>query len=150
MFPSKAQALQWGVNDWEGVVSLTAIEGLDPTWSAPMTSGASSAAKEMGGAAGSRTGCCCKWSTTAPTPCVQVLKLDSGRALGYDKTNQLHLAAVAMGRAKLERCPVAVIRESWFVGPHHLVDRPALLPTTCTRWCRSGGIAKTAPANPMG
>ena len=59
----------------------------------------------------------------------QVLARPQAGRLEYDKTNQLHLAACGLGRAKLERCPVAVIRESWFVGPHHLVDRPCSAPT---------------------
>ena len=35
----------------------------------------------------------------------QVLMLDSGRALEYDKTNQLHLAAVAMGARQAGTLP---------------------------------------------
>ena len=40
---------------------------------------------------------------------------------------------------------MAVIRESWFVGPHHLVDRPcSALPLTCIRWLPFWVTAKTA------
>ena len=80
----------------------------------------------------------------------QVLKLDSGRALEYDKANQLHLAAVAMGRAKLERCPVAVIRESWFVGPHHLVDRPCTAPHNMYPLVPFWGYRKDRTGEPYG
>ena len=57
-----------------------------------------------------------------------------------------------------ERCPVAVIRESWFVGPHHLVDRPACSPQHVPAGAGSGvsqrphrrtlwaGIARAMPA----
>ena len=76
--------------------------------------------------------------------------LDSGRALEYDKTNQLHLAAVAMGRAKLERCPVAVIRESWFVGPHHLVDRPCSAPHNMYPLVPFWGYRKDRTGEPYG
>ena len=150
MFPSKAQALQWGVNDWEGMVSLTAIEGMDPNLVSAYDEWSQFSGKEIEWCSRERDRVLLQVVYYRTYTMRQVLKLDSGRALEYDKTNQLHLAAVAMGRAKLERCPVAVIRESWFVGPHHLVDRPCSAPHNMYPLVPFWGYRKDRTGEPYG
>ncbi|MFM4979762.1 portal protein [Aeromonas caviae] len=150
MFPSKAQALQWGVNDWGGMVSLTAIEGMDPNLVSAYDEWSQFSGKEIEWCSRERDRVLLQVVYYRTYTMRQVLKLDSGRALEYDKTNQLHLAAVAMGRAKLERCPVAVIRESWFVGPHHLVDRPCSAPHNMYPLVPFWGYRKDRTGEPYG
>ena len=80
----------------------------------------------------------------------QVLKLDSGRALEYDKTNQLHLAAVAMGARQLERCPVAVIRNPGSSALIIWLIDPALRPNNMYPLVPFWGYRKDRTGEPYG
>ncbi|WP_323950248.1 portal protein [Aeromonas veronii] len=150
MFPSKAQALEWGVNDWAGVVSLTAIEGLDPNLVSAYDEWSQFSGKEIEWCSRERDRVLLQVVYYRTYTMRQVLMLDSGRALEFDKSNQLHRAAIASGRARLERCPVAVIRESWFVGPHHLVDRPCAAPHNMYPLVPFWGYRKDRTGEPYG
>ncbi|HDO1312959.1 portal protein [Aeromonas veronii] len=150
MFPSKAQALEWGVNDWAGMVSLTAIEGLDPNLVSAYDEWSQFSGKEIEWCSRERDRVLLQVVYYRTYTMRQVLMLDSGRALEFDKSNQLHCAAIASGRARLERCPVAVIRESWFVGPHHLVDRPCTAPHNMYPLVPFWGYRKDRTGEPYG
>ncbi|MFB2890999.1 portal protein [Aeromonas veronii] len=150
MFPSKAQALEWGVNDWAGMVSLTAIEGLDPNLVSAYDEWSQFSGKEVEWCSRERDRVLLQVVYYRTYTMRQVLMLDSGRALEFDKSNQLHRAAIASGRARLERCPVAVIRESWFVGPHHLVDRPCTAPHNMYPLVPFWGYRKDRTGEPYG
>lgn len=150
MFPSKAQALEWGVNDWAGMVSLTAIEGLDPNLVSAYDEWSQFSGKEIEWCSRGRDRVLLQVVYYRTYTMRQVLMLDSGRALEFDKSNQLHRAAIASGRARLERCPVAVIRESWFVGPHHLVDRPCTAPHNMYPLVPFWGYRKDRTGEPYG
>ncbi|QHC08907.1 portal protein [Aeromonas veronii] len=150
MFPSKAQALEWGVNDWAGMVSLTAIEGLDSNLVSAYDEWSQFSGKEIEWCSRERDRVLLQVVYYRTYTMRQVLMLDSGRALEFDKSNQLHRAAIASGRARLERCPVAVIRESWFVGPHHLVDRPCTAPHNMYPLVPFWGYRKDRTGEPYG
>ncbi|MFQ1632688.1 portal protein [Aeromonas veronii] len=150
MFPSKAQALEWGVNDWAGMVSLTAIEGMDPNLVSAYDEWSQFSGKEIEWCSRERDRVLLQVVYYRTYTMRQVLMLDSGRALEFDKSNQLHRAAIASGRARLERCPVAVIRESWFVGPHHLVDRPCTAPHNMYPLVPFWGYRKDRTGEPYG
>ncbi|MFM5658969.1 portal protein [Aeromonas veronii] len=150
MFPSKAEALEWGVNDWAGMVSLTAIEGLDPNLVSAYDEWSQFSGKEVEWCSRERDRVLLQVVYYRTYTMRQVLMLDSGRALEFDKSNQLHRAAIASGRARLERCPVAVIRESWFVGPHHLVDRPCTAPHNMYPLVPFWGYRKDRTGEPYG
>ena len=150
MFPSKAEALEWGVNDWAGMVSLTAIEGLDPNLVSAYDEWSQFSGKEIEWCSRERDRVLLQVVYYRTYTMRQVLMLDSGRALEFDKSNQLHRAAIASGRARLERCPVAVIRESWFVGPHHLVDRPCTAPHNMYPLVPFWGYRKDRTGEPYG
>ncbi|WFC15426.1 CHASE3 domain-containing protein [Aeromonas salmonicida] len=150
MFPSKVEALNWGVNDWDGFVSLNTIEGMDPNLASAFEEWGHFDRKQVEWCSRNRDRVLLQVVYYRTYTMRQVLMLDSGRALEYDKSNQLHLAAVAMGRAKLERCPVASIRESWFVGPHHLVDRPCSAPHNMYPLVPFWGYRKDRSGEPYG
>lgn len=150
MFPSKAKALTWGVNDWDGIVSLNTIEGMDPDLVSAFEEWSSFDSKQVEWCSRERDRVLLQVVYYRTFSTRQVLMLDSGRALEFDKSNQLHMAAITMGRAKLEHRPVAVIRESWFVGPHHLVDRPCSAPHNMYPLVPFWGYRKDSSGEPYG
>lgn len=79
-----------------------------------------------------------------------VLFLDTGRVIEYDKFNLLHIAAIHAGRAQLERRPCSVIREAWFAGPHSLVDRPCSAPYGMFPLVPFWGYRKDSTGEPYG
>lgn len=54
---------------------------------------------------------------------VLALKTRNGRVVEYDPTNEMHQVAAAMG-GKLVKATVARVRQSFWLGPHCLEDRP--------------------------
>ncbi|GDY37237.1 hypothetical protein [Acidovorax sp. NB1] len=63
-----------------------------------------------------------RWVTTV------MLKMTDGRAVKYDEANELHRAALALGRGKLVEELVPVVRRSYWMGPHCLFDGPSPYP----------------------
>jgi hypothetical protein len=53
-----------------------------------------------------------------------VLRLPDGRVVEYDKSNALHVLAVASGRVKPMKSVVAKMYCSYWMGPHKLYDGP--------------------------
>ncbi|WP_429059007.1 portal protein [Aeromonas jandaei] len=150
MFPSKAEALEWGVNDWDGMINLTSIEGVDPNLVSAYDEWSHFSGKEVEWCSRERDRVLLQVVYYRTYDLREVLLLDSGRTLEFDKTNQLHIAALSIGRARLERRPVAVIRESWFVGPHHLVDRPCSAPHNMYPLVPFWGYRKDRTGEPYG
>lgn len=63
-----------------------------------------------------------RWVTTV------MLKMKDGRAVKYDQANELHHAALALGRGKLVEELLPVVRRSYWMGPHCLFDGPSQYP----------------------
>lgn len=63
-----------------------------------------------------------RWVTTV------MLKMTDGRAVKYDQTNELHDAALALGRGKLVEELIPVVRRAYWMGPHCLYDGPSPYP----------------------
>lgn len=63
-----------------------------------------------------------RWVTTV------MLKMKDGRAVKYDPANQLHQAALSLGRGKLVEELLPVVRRSYWMGPHCLFDGPSPYP----------------------
>ncbi|MCQ4053066.1 portal protein [Aeromonas sp. SG16] len=150
MLPSKADILERSINDWADIVNLTSIEGMDPNLVSAYEEWSQFSSKEVEWCSRERDRVLLQVVYYRTYTTRQVLLLDSGRALEFDKGNQLHRAAVAMGRARVERRPVAVIRESWFVGPHHLVDRPCSAPHNMYPLVPFWGYRKDRTGEPYG
>ncbi|MFQ2147412.1 portal protein [Aeromonas jandaei] len=150
MLPSKADILDRSINDWADIVNLTSIEGMDPNLVSAYEEWSQFSSKEVEWCSRERDRVLLQVVYYRTYTTRQVLLLDSGRALEFDKGNQLHRAAVAMGRARVERRPVAVIRESWFVGPHHLVDRPCSAPHNMYPLVPFWGYRKDRTGEPYG
>lgn len=55
---------------------------------------------------------------------VTVLRLRDGRVVELDPQNSMHTVAIATGAARVERAIVAKMRQSIWMGPHRLLDRP--------------------------
>ncbi|WP_439840169.1 portal protein [Aeromonas veronii] len=150
MLPSKADILERSINDWADIVNLTSIEGMDPNLVSAYEEWSQFSSKEVEWCSRERDRVLLQVVYYRTYTTRQVLLLDSGRALEFDKGNQLHRAAVAMGKARVERRPVAVIRESWFVGPHHLVDRPCSAPHNMYPLVPFWGYRKDRTGEPYG
>ncbi|MBM7455179.1 hypothetical protein HNR62_001039 [Oceanisphaera litoralis] len=127
-FPSKAEVIDYSVRDWSGFVDVTSAEGLDPALVSGYDEWQSFDQRS------------CEWMSSNRKRVLlqviyyrtferrKVLMLESGRALEYDQHDMAQLIALQLGRAQLETRPVSVIREAWWVGPHHLADRPCDAP----------------------
>ncbi len=56
------------------------------------------------------------------------LKLPDGRAVRFDRKNQLHQALVGSGTAQLVNAPYTRMKVTWYVGPHQVHDGYSTLP----------------------
>lgn len=63
-----------------------------------------------------------RWVTTV------MLKMQDGRAVKYDEANELHRAALSLGRGKLVEELLPVVRRAYWMGPHCLFDGPSPYP----------------------
>ncbi|KQO38078.1 hypothetical protein ASF19_20095 [Acidovorax sp. Leaf84] len=63
-----------------------------------------------------------RWVTTV------MLKMSDGRVVTYDEANDLHRAALALGRGRLVEELLPVIRRAFWMGPHRLFDGPSQYP----------------------
>ncbi|MFM5393159.1 portal protein [Aeromonas veronii] len=150
MLPSKAEVLERSINDWDGFVSIATVEGMDPNLVSAFDEWHSFDSKQIEWCSRERDRVLLQVVYYRTYSMKEVMLLDSGRVLEFDKRNQLHLAAISIGRAQLARRPVATIRESWFVGPHHLVDRPCSAPHNMYPLVPFWGYRKDRSGEPYG
>jgi hypothetical protein len=54
-----------------------------------------------------------------------VMRMPDGRVIEFDRKNDLHIAAITIGKAKLIEAVVSNVRLAWFCGPHRLHDGPS-------------------------
>lgn len=150
MFPSKAEALTWSVNDWDGIVSVSTVEGFSPNLISAFEEWSQFDSKQVEWCSRDRDRVLLQVVYYRTFTTRDVLMLDSGRALEFDKRSPLHMAAIQSGRARVERRPVAAIRESWFAGPHHLIDRPCSAPHNMYPLVPFWGYRKDSSGEPYG
>ncbi|KAL8195930.1 UNVERIFIED_CONTAM: hypothetical protein K2H54_000145 [Gekko kuhli] len=113
MFPGKAEILRCSVGEtWHGVVSLTAIEGMDANTQSAFDEWQQFDARQMEWCSADRKRLLLQVVYYRTYTTSRVLLLESGRAIEFDERNELHMAAVALGRAVVEHRPVATIREA--------------------------------------
>lgn len=79
-----------------------------------------------------------------------MLKMKDGRAVKYDPANELHQAAVAMGRGKLVEELLPVVRRSYWMGPHCLFDGPSPYPHPHFPYVRIVGAQEDLTGIPFG
>ncbi len=75
-----------------------------------------------------------RWVTTV------MLKMRDGRAVKYDQANELHRAALSLGRGKLVEELLPVVRRSYWMGPHCLFDGPSPYPHRHFPYVRVSGF----------
>ena len=85
-----------------------------------------------------------RWANTV------MLKMQDGRAVKYDEANELHQAALAMGRGKLVEELVPVVRRSYWMGPHQLFDGPSPYPHPHFPYVRIVGAQEDLTGIPFG
>lgn len=151
MFPGKAEILRCSVGEtWHGVVSLTAIEGMDANTQSAFDEWQQFDARQMEWCSADRKRLLLQVVYYRTYTTSRVLLFESGRAIEFDERNELHMAAVALGRAVVEHRPVATIREAWFAGPHALVDRPCSAPHNMYPLVPFWGFRKDRSREPYG
>lgn len=150
-FPDQAEMISYSIGEsWDGVVSVSAIEGIDPNLASAFEEFQSFDRRQVEWCSRERDRLLLQVVYYRTFNNKDVLMLDSGRAVEFDKTNQLHLAALALGKARVERCPVQVIREAWFAGPHKLADRPCNAPHNMFPLVPFWGYRKDKTGEPYG
>ena len=75
-----------------------------------------------------------RWVTTV------MLKMRDGRAVKYDQANELHRAALSLGRGKLVEELLPVVRRAYWMGPHCLFDGPSPYPHRHFPYVRVSGF----------
>ncbi len=85
-----------------------------------------------------------RWVTTI------MLKMKDGRAVKYDEANELHRAALALGRGKLVEELLPVVRRSYWMGPHCLFDGPSPYPHPHFPYVRVMGSQEDLTGIPFG
>ncbi|HHH2116079.1 portal protein [Yersinia intermedia] len=127
-FPDKSQIIDYSLNEWKGFVDTELAAGQESdlmsayeeyqSWSRESTEWVSSNRKRV-------LLQVIYYRTFQRLP---ILQLSNGRVVEYDKNNVMHAVAVATDRVQVTMARVSRIRESWFVGPHFIIDRPCTAP----------------------
>ncbi|MGE4670459.1 portal protein [Yersinia enterocolitica] len=127
-FPDKSQIIDYSLNEWKGFVDTELAAGQESdlmsayeeyqSWSRESTEWVSSNRKRV-------LLQVIYYRTFQRLP---ILQLSNGRVVEYDKNNVMHAVAVATDRVQITMARVSRIRESWFVGPHFIIDRPCTAP----------------------
>ncbi|QKJ16220.1 portal protein [Yersinia kristensenii] len=127
-FPDKAQIIDYSLNEWKGFVDTDLAAGQESdlmsayeeyqSWSRESTEWVTSNRKRV-------LLQVIYYRTFQRLP---ILQLSNGRVVEYDKNNVMHAVAVATDRVQVTMARVSRIRESWFVGPHFIIDRPCTAP----------------------
>lgn len=127
-FPDKSQIIDYSLNEWKGFVDTDLAAGQESdlmsayeeyqSWSRESTEWVSSNRKRV-------LLQVIYYRTFQRLP---ILQLSNGRVVEYDKNNVMHAVAVATDRVQVTIARVSRIRESWFVGPHFIIDRPCTAP----------------------
>lgn len=127
-FPDKAQIIDYSLNEWKGFVDTVLAAGQESdlmsayeeyqSWSRESTEWVTSNRKRV-------LLQVIYYRTFQRLP---ILQLSNGRVVEYDKNNMMHAVAVATDRVQVTMARVSRIRESWFVGPHFIIDRPCTAP----------------------
>lgn len=127
-FPDKAQIIDYSLNEWKGFVDTDLAAGQESdlmsayeeyqSWSRESTEWVTSNRKRV-------LLQVIYYRTFQRLP---ILQLSNGRVVEYDKNNVMHAVAVATDRVPVTMARVSRIRESWFVGPHFIIDRPCTAP----------------------
>ncbi|EKN6225262.1 TPA: portal protein [Yersinia enterocolitica] len=127
-FPDKAQIIDYSLNEWKGFVDTALADGQESdlmsayeeyqSWSRESTEWVTSNRKRV-------LLQVIYYRTFQRLP---ILQLSNGRVVEYDKNNVMHAVAVATERVQVTMARVSRIRESWFVGPHFIIDRPCTAP----------------------
>ncbi|HEO0717158.1 TPA: portal protein [Yersinia enterocolitica] len=127
-FPDKSQIIDYSLNEWKGFVDTELATGQESdlisayeeyqSWSRESTEWVTSNRKRV-------LLQVIYYRTFQRLP---ILQLSNGRVVEYDKNNVMHAVAVATERVQVTMARVSRIRESWFVGPHFIIDRPCTAP----------------------
>lgn len=127
-FPDKAQIIDYSLNEWKGFVDTVLAAGQESdlmsayeeyqSWSRESTEWVTSNRKRV-------LLQVIYYRTFQRLP---ILQLSNGRVVEYDKNNIMHAVAVATDRVQVTIARVSRIRESWFVGPHFIIDRLCTAP----------------------
>lgn len=151
MFPGKAEALSASVSDgWMGVVSVTSIEGMEPSVANAFDEWQQFDARQLEWRSSDRKRLLLQVVYYRTYTMRKVLTLETGRCVEFNPDNPMHMAAVALGRGYVENAPVATIREAWFAGPHFLADRPCSAPQNMYPLVPFWGYRKDRTREPYG
>ncbi|MDA1378681.1 portal protein [Plesiomonas shigelloides] len=151
LVPSKADIIRMSAgNSWNGAIDVSNIEGMSPDLVNAFEEWQQFDAKQMEWCSQDRKRVLLQVVYYRTYNMRTVMMLESGRAIEYDAKNELHRAALALGKAWLEKCPVATIREAWFAGPHFLCDRPCSAPHNMYPLVPFWGFRKDSSREPYG
>lgn len=127
-FPSKAKIIEQSVNDWTGFADVETIEGAEPFMASAFEEWSNFSRETIEWLSHNRRRVLLQVVYYRTFERREVLMMDSGRVVEFNKNDMAHLIAIELGKAEKVKRPVSVIRESWWVGPHELVDRECKAP----------------------
>ncbi|WP_421185585.1 portal protein [Aeromonas enteropelogenes] len=150
MVPSKADIIRSSVGERWSAIDVEAIQGTDPNLENAFEEWAAFDDAQVEWCSEDRKRVLLQVVYYRTYTMRKVLMLETGRAVEFDKHNPMHIAVVALGRGAVENHPVAVIRETWFAGPHLLIDRPCEAPHNMFPLVPFWGYRKDRSGEPYG
>ncbi|EAP6364769.1 portal protein [Salmonella enterica] len=149
-FPGMSQIIDYAVHEWRGFVDTTLAEGQDSQLMSAWEEYQSWSREQSEWLQSDRKRVLLQVIYYRVYQRMPVIELSSGRVVAFDKNNLMHAVAVATGRVQVTIGRVSRIRESWFVGPHFITDRPCTAPQGMFPLVPFWGYRKDKTGEPYG
>lgn len=127
-FPDKSEMIDYSMNDWKGFVDTDLAEGQDSSLVSAWEEYRSWGRDHDEWLNRERKRVMLQVVYYRIYKQIPVIELQSGRVIEFDKNNIAHQVALSVGKVEVRMARVSRIRESWFVGPHFLLDRDCTAP----------------------
>lgn len=150
IMPGYDEIINFAVNDWHGFVDTVVADGVESSLVSAFAEYKSLSHKEMEWLSKDRKRILLQVIYYRVVKRVTVLELDSGRCVAYDKNNVMHATLLGMGRGVLSDRMTQEIRESWFIGPNCIGDRPCQAPRGMFPLVPFWGYRKDSSGEPYG
>ncbi|WP_145553913.1 portal protein [Yersinia bercovieri] len=127
-FPDKSQIIDYSLNEWKGFVDTDLAAGQESDLMSAYEEYQSWSRESTEWVTPNRKRVLLQVIYYRTFQRLPILQLSNGRVVEYDKNNVMHAVAVATDRVQVTMARVSRIRESWFIGPHAIIDRPCTAP----------------------
>ncbi|ENR7431041.1 portal protein, partial [Salmonella enterica] len=149
-FPGMSKIIDYAVHEWRGFVDTTLAEGQDSQLMSAWEEYQSWSREQSEWLQSDRKRVLLQVIYYRVYQRMPVIELSNGRVVAFDKNNLMQAVAVATGRVQVTIGRVSRIRESWFIGPHFITDRPCTAPPGMFPLVPFWGYRKDKTGEPYG